>query len=186
MKDVEIYIDIALFNIIDSNVKVLLENNNIIRRKVTDLKSIDDCAKEILTKYINNGVLKQCYTYTKIVDKKMVLDILYIGIINKDINLNFDSIDKCNNKIIESAFKYFKEEINKIEILKNLYSEFSLPELQRLCYNIYGVEIDRRNFRKRLIKLNIIENLNKISDNKKGRPSKLYKFKDNIEIKYLL
>lgn len=187
MNNVEVYIDIVLFNVEDGNIKVLLKNNNIIRKKVSKLIDINSCVLNELNKYINveNSILKQCYTYSKIEDKKIILDILYIGIINGTAT-SFDSVDKCNNKIIEDALKYFKEEINKIENLKKLYIEFSLPELQKIFIEVSGKEIDRRNFRKRLIKLNIIESLDKMSDNKKGRPSKLYKFKEGIDLEYLL
>lgn len=190
MKDVEIYVYIGLYNIVNSKVEILLNNNKILNGKMKNIENIDVFASNILKENtgISNNILKQCHTYTKIEKGKLVVDVLYIGIINKEINLlnydyRFSSDNTYNYK--EELLKYLKIEINKIDTLKKLYKEFSLPELQHLLENIFSIKIDRRNFRKRLIKLNVIEDLNKISDGKKGRPSKLYKFKDNINLKIL-
>ena len=63
--------------------------------------------------------------------------------------------------------------------------EFALPEIQKIYEHLLDKKYDRRNFRKKLIKLDVIEDLNKISENKKGRPAKLYRFKDITEDKIL-
>lgn len=191
MKDVEIYVYIGLYNIISNKIEVLLNNNNkVLNEKMKVIENIDFFASNVLKENtgISDDILKQCHTYTKIEDGKLVVDVLYIGIINKEINLLNSGYKFSSDNIYdyeEELLKYLKIEINKINTLKELYKEFSLPELQHLLENIFSIKVDRRNFRKRLIKLNVIEDLNKISDGKKGRPSKLYKFKDNIELKIL-
>ena len=58
-----------------------------------------------------------------------------------------------------------------------------MPELQKIYEGILDKTFDRRNFRKKILSLNIVDDTNKeVSINGK-KPSKLYKFKDKIEIK---
>ena len=190
MKDVEIYVYIGLYNIVNNKIEILLKDNELLNEKMNSIENIDIFASKVLKKYIDisNLSLTQCHTYTKKSDNKLIIDILYIGIINDSVKMldyNCKFIDDIEYKYKEELLKYLRIEINKIDILKTLYKEFSLPELQYLLENILSIKIDRRNFRKRLIKLNVIEDLNKISNSKKGRPSKLYKFKDNIKLKIL-
>lgn len=190
MKDVEIYVYIGLYNIINNKIEILLKDNELLNEKMNSIENIDVFASKVLKKYIDisNLSLTQCHTYTKKNNNKLIIDILYIGIINDSVKMldyNCKFIDDIEYKYKEELLKYLRIEINKIDILKTLYKEFSLPELQYLLENIFSIKIDRRNFRKRLIKLNVIEDLNKISNSKKGRPSKLYKFKDNIKLKIL-
>lgn len=58
-----------------------------------------------------------------------------------------------------------------------LEEEFPLPDLHRLYETLYGQKIDRRNFSKKILQLDILEDLNKFQPHVgRGRPSKLYKF----------
>ena len=53
-----------------------------------------------------------------------------------------------------------------------------MPELQRLFELVRGKKIDRRNFRKKLLKLDVIEDTNEKNVTMTGRPAELYRFKD--------
>ncbi len=58
-----------------------------------------------------------------------------------------------------------------------LDEQFPLPDLHRLYETLYGEKIDRRNFSKKILQLDILEDLNKFQSHAgRGRPSKLYKF----------
>ncbi len=58
-----------------------------------------------------------------------------------------------------------------------LDEQFPLPDLHRLYETLYGQKIDRRNFSKKILQLDILEDLNKFQAHEgRGRPSKLYKF----------
>lgn len=58
-----------------------------------------------------------------------------------------------------------------------LDEEFPLPDLHRLYETLYGEKIDRRNFSKKILQLDILEDLKKFQPHEgRGRPSKLYKF----------
>ena len=58
-----------------------------------------------------------------------------------------------------------------------LDEQFPLPDLHRLYETLYGQKIDRRNFSKKILQLDILEDLNKFQTKiGRGRPSKLYRF----------
>jgi 8-oxo-dGTP diphosphatase len=57
-----------------------------------------------------------------------------------------------------------------------LPKEFLFSELENLYCTILEKEIDRRNFRKKILSFEIVEETQKFGNTTKGRPAKLYKF----------
>ncbi|MDP5231197.1 MAG: NUDIX hydrolase [Cellulophaga sp.] len=57
-----------------------------------------------------------------------------------------------------------------------LNNEFLFSDLENLYSTILEKNIDRRNFRKKLLSFDILEETEKFSDKKNGRPAKLFKF----------
>lgn len=191
--DTEVSCIINIFTIIDSKINLLVKNDN----SIINIECLDDL-DSVCMKYINENLkiedlkLDQYYTFS---DKQenLKLSILYIGIINKDsisLNNSFKFIElnnlNCNNKYIYKSIEYLKKNLVLSNVIKKVFSNlFILPELQKTYENLFNIKYDRRNFRKRLVKLDIIEDSNTYSDGKNGRPAKLYKFKnieDNIMI----
>jgi 8-oxo-dGTP diphosphatase len=54
--------------------------------------------------------------------------------------------------------------------------KFTLTQLQRLYEIILGRELDKRNFRKKILGMNILEELQEIEAGGARRPAKLYRF----------
>ena len=184
---------INIFTVIDGKINLLVKNNKIIEI---------DCLDEfdlVNSNYIKNNIeidninLKQYYTFSEKTENQLKLSILFIDIINfSDIHLNemfdffeLDKLDK-NNIYISKSIEYLKEKLIFNSTMKKLYpNEFILPEIQKIYENLFDKQIDRRNFRKKLIKLDIIQDLDKINSSKTGRPAKLYKFNEIKEEKIL-
>lgn len=97
---------------------------------------------------------------------------------------NVPNLAFLHNDILNSAVEKLKDLIVQSDILKALLpKEFTMPELQNLYEGILNKNFDRRNFRKKILSLNIIEDTNKEVSINGNKPSKLYKFKDKIECK---
>ena len=60
-------------------------------------------------------------------------------------------------------------------LLSFLPAEFTMPELQKLYEAILGRSVDRGNFRKRILKLNILDKTGEIKANTGQRPPELYR-----------
>ena len=125
--------------------------------------------------------------------------VTYIGIIDaskveivkstlKTSNAEWFSIDEVphlaydHNEIITDAIKKLKEEILKTDLLKVFFpSGFTLPELQKVYESILEKKLDRRNFRKKILNMDMIipTDEEKIFAGKKK--AKIYKFKEKEE-----
>lgn len=148
---------------------------------------------------------EQCYTFSHL-DRNLdnrTIAISYIGLIDnitlylkqedkKDIELEWFDIDVIpkmgydHEIIIMKLISYFKSKIVNSNILKKLFpSDFTLPELQHVYEQVLEVELDRRNFRKKLLNLGYIESTGENNEGYTGRPAKLYRFKDDFEAKDL-
>lgn len=90
---------------------------------------------------------------------------------------NIPELGYDHKEILDEAIETLKHKIFKTSIIKKLFPEtFTLPALQTTYESILGIKLDRRNFRKKLITENIIEETNETLKTDKSKPSKLYKF----------
>ena len=185
---------INIFTVIDGNINLLVKSDE----SLITVSCLDDL-DFVCNKYINENIkiknlsLNQCHTFSDKEDS-LNISIVYVGIINKDdieLNDNFkfkimSSLD-YNNKYISKSIEYLKQNLVLTNTIKKIFSnEFVLPELQKTYENLFNLKYDRRNFRKKLIKLNIIEYSNKYSKCSNGRPAKLYRFKDVEDNKIII
>jgi len=82
-----------------------------------------------------------------------------------------------HQKIIDVAFDRLQQKIQYQPIGFNLLKkEFPFSDLENVYQSIIGHKIDRRNFRKKILSFGILDETNKFSDKKGGRPAKLFKF----------
>jgi len=80
--------------------------------------------------------------------------------------------------ILEACLERLRQEIIEHPIVFNLLPQkFSLRQLQELYQAILGVELDRRNFRKKISIKDWLIDLNEMETNVPHRPGKLYQLK---------
>jgi 8-oxo-dGTP diphosphatase len=98
---------------------------------------------------------------------------------------NVDDIRKLafdHKLILDSCLQRLRDKILDHPVIFNLLPEkFSLRELQDLYEAILGVELDRRNFRKRITIKNWLVDLNEMEEDVPHRPGKLYKLKSQLK-----
>ena len=155
--------------------------------------------------YLKTGIkdieLKLCTVYDEIKTTKnfRMIAISYIGLIDKDkveilketiktSNAEWFSLDQIptlayeHNEILEESIKYLKKEILNTNILKVFYPKgFTIPELQKITESILNKELDRRNFRKKILSLDFIYDTNKYRNVDGKKPAKVYNFKNNYD-----
>lgn len=92
-----------------------------------------------------------------------------------------------HNVILEEAISILRKKIVKTNFLKHFYpSTFTLPELHRTYEVLLNKEIDKRNFRRKIISLGLITDTKKTTSARSKKPAKLYKFKAKIKEKDIL
>ncbi|HEX8014984.1 MAG TPA: NUDIX domain-containing protein [Flavobacterium sp.] len=92
--------------------------------------------------------------------------------INEVPTLAFD-----HNSILKKAIERLKAKLTYEPVGFDLLpKEFLFSELENLYCTILEKEIDRRNFRKKILSFEIIEETEQFGSSKSGRPAKLFKF----------
>lgn len=83
-----------------------------------------------------------------------------------------------HKQILETCLNRLQQQVMEHPVIFNLLPEkFSLRQLQELYQAILGVELDRRNFRKKIILKDWLVDIKEIEEDVPHRPGKLYKLK---------
>jgi 8-oxo-dGTP diphosphatase len=86
-----------------------------------------------------------------------------------------------HNKILEAALTKLRERVRMEPIGFNLLPEkFTITELQTLYEQILDTKFDKRNFRKKLAKMNLLIDTNEKQQNVSHRAAKLYRFDKKV------
>jgi 8-oxo-dGTP diphosphatase len=86
--------------------------------------------------------------------------------------------------IMDACLQRLREQVMEHPVIFNLLPEkFSLRELQELYEAILGVDLDRRNFRKKMALKNWLVDLDEMEDDVPHRPGKLYKMRPEFRKK---
>ena len=90
---------------------------------------------------------------------------------------NIPELAYDHNELLPKGLETLKEKIENTDILKALFSNgFTLPELQKTYESIFDKNFDRRNFRKKMLGLDLIYDTEKEVVFGGNKPAKLYKF----------
>lgn len=165
-------------------------------------ETIEECAGETIQEYlgITDIYTKQCNVFSKVdrlPNERIVANSL-IALVDKEtltlkrkttgydgVWFPIEEIPKMvfdHTEILRDAISYLKMQLNNVELLKVLFpSDFTMPELQIVYEQILEKELDRRNFRKKILHLDLLEDTGYKNNVGNGRPAKLYRFKDKEE-----
>lgn len=87
-----------------------------------------------------------------------------------------------HSEILKQAIEFLKVKIFNSQILKNLFpKKFTLPQLYGAYKSILNRDIDRRNFRKKLISDGIIQDTGEILNQEGKKSAKLYSFGKSLK-----
>ena len=124
-----------------------------------------------------------------------VVTIAYYSLIRiKDYSLNVEKLDLearwhsiqsigklafDHNEILETCYERLKKGLQERPVgFSMLPKKFSLRQLQNLYEVVLGIEVDRRNFRRKLRSHNVLVELPESQTGVMHRPAKLYRFDD--------
>lgn len=164
-------------------------------------ETIEECASEALYEWVGlrDVYMEQCNVYSNLnrIPVERVIGNSLVGIV--DIQTYEWKRKKRNDvvawfpvgevpkvvydhaEIISDASKYVKRRLRNINYLKRLFpTDFSLTELQTVCEQVLGHSLDRRNFRKKIVNMDILEETGDKNQDTNGRPAQLYRFKEDI------
>jgi 8-oxo-dGTP diphosphatase len=117
-----------------------------------------------------------------------LIDIKTHKLQHSETNLHWHDVDDMcqmafdHKMILDICLQCLREKVMEHPLVFNLLPEkFSLRELQDLYEAILGVDLDRRNFRKRIMLKNWLVDLNEMEEDVPHRPGKLYKLKNQLK-----
>ena len=207
----QIEVIINIFTVIDGKIKILLFRRDeepfkgywmLPSNLLMTTETIEDCANDTIYEFsgYKNLVLFSSNVESKIdrlPNDRIVANSLIAVLDNERVNFkrekrkitnewfDIDSIPKTifdHNEIIQKAIKNLKNKIKRNEIVDIFFpSDFTLPELQSIYEQAFDKKLDRRNFRKKMINLHLVEDTGYKNTGGNGRPPKLYRFTENIQ-----
>jgi 8-oxo-dGTP diphosphatase len=166
---------------------------------VLDDESLEEAVERELREEtgIKINYLEQLYTFgkTKRDPRSRVVSVAYFGLIKPSAFKIFASTDAEEVqwfKITElPSLSFDHDEILKLAIARLqgkityeplgfelLDNKFPFSDLEKLYTTLLGRSIDRRNFRKKILSLNILDELDEKLSKGSGRPANLFKFND--------
>lgn len=165
---------------------------------VKDDETLNDAVNRELKEEagIKVNYLEQLYTFGDNINRDprfRVISVAYFALVNSTkltLKADTDAEDAkwfpLNNlpqlafdhkDILKSAYQRLQNKLTYQPIGFDLLpNEFLFSDLETLYCTILEKEIDRRNFRKKILSFGIIEETNHYSSKKSGRPAKLFKF----------
>jgi 8-oxo-dGTP diphosphatase len=164
---------------------------------VLEDESLEDAVERELNEEtgIKVNYLEQLYTFGKPKrdPRNRVVTVAYYGLINQnkfELFADTDAEDAQwfnvkdlpklafdHDTILNVAVERLRGKISYEPIGFELLGEkFPFSELHKLYETVYGMSIDRRNFKKKFLQLNILEELDEKVSQGKGRPGSLFRF----------
>ena len=198
-------VDCIIFGFDDDGLKVLIVNRRVEPQKgawslmggfVDEDENIVDAAKRVLKSLtgLKNIFLEQLGAYGSVERDPgaRVISIAYYALIRTDeyneemgkkhgahwLKLNeMPDLIFDHNKMIEAALQTLRTKTKTQPIGFELLPEkFTLPQLQQLYEAIHGQVLDKRNFRKKILSMNVLKKLNEKDKTHSRKGAFLYEF----------
>lgn len=200
-------VDVVIFTIQDGDLKVLISDINRpphyvnIPGLIGGLIDIEETAEDAIKRHVTekmgvpNIYVEQLYTFSeKERDlRNRVISVAYIGLVSAENakmcvkkNNKWASVKGIgtlaydHNKMLDMAVERLRGRLSYTNIARFLLSKnFTLSELQTVYEVIQNQTFDKRNFRKKILSLDVLEDTGNTQEGVRNRPAALYYFKGN-------
>jgi len=202
-------VDVVLFSVRSSNLKVLLVCRSAAPFRGRWClpggfgrlsESLDDAARRRLQEEtdVHDICLEQLYTFgTPRRDPRgRVISVAYFALVADDVNAhanaegvqvdwypvpNLPELAFDHGEIVHYALQRLRYKLEYTSVgFELLPNEFTLTELQTAYETVLGENLDKRNFRRRILEAGILSETNRYRESEgQGRPARLYRYKKN-------
>lgn len=188
MINMKLNIKLVVFSIEASKLKIYLTGNTLPSGILGLNIPVDKAAEKLFDKFLKiprkDIYSEQLYTFS--FEKNEVTLVYYFLIpehkIYPDHN-NWKPIsglraDKNSQEIIDYALQRLRWKIEYTNVVYSLLPmEFTFSQLQAVYEAILGKTLDKRNFRKKILSLNILKDTGHLKNLGKARPAEMFSFK---------
>ncbi len=198
-------VDVVVFAVVEGKLSVLLGEVNRppyytnIEAFIGGIINSEETAEEALLRHIATKTnlkklyTEQLYTFTDIErdPRSRVVSVSYLGLLRPELieaelasGLRWCPVKQLpdlaydHNQMYKTAIDRLRGKVSYTTIAQFLLpKEFTLSELQNTYELILGKEVDKRNFRKKILALDIVDETGEMQSGVKNRPAALYRFK---------
>jgi 8-oxo-dGTP diphosphatase len=161
-------------------------------------ETLDEAAKRVLFQKTNIGDihLEQLYSFGDLTrdSRGRIVSVAYFALVPDSQTYSLKTMDYYDQiswkeidllpalafdhkKIIEYALERLQSKLEYTNIVYSLLpKQFTLTQLQFVYEIITGQPVDKRNFRKKIIGLNLVKSTGKVQKYEAHRPAELYQF----------
>ena len=177
-----VVIKVVIFTVDGDQLKVFLPLGKLTQGSVAEQESLDKAVMKLCP--FPGGYLEQLYTFSR---RKGIEIVYYILLPHYTVTSakNWVSVRKIKKnsfddyEVVTYALQRLRWKVEYTNVVYSLLSEeFTLSELQRTYETILGKELDKRNFRKKILSLGIIKATGKYRKGSVARPALIYSFKE--------
>lgn len=202
-------VDCIIFGFRDDKLSLLLQKRNFEPAKgefslmggfVQENESVDDAARRVLTELtgLTDIYMEQVGAFGAVGREpdERVVSVAYYALINiddydqelvKNHNAFWVAMDERptlifdHDEMVSKALVKMRGMASEYPIIFYLLSkEFTLSKLQTLCEAIYGMSLDKRNFRKQVAQTACVEKVGTIDKSESKRGAALYRFNESV------
>ena len=186
-------IKVVAFTVVDGKLLVFLNNGLLPQGELQENESLDTAAIRIFKKFLQilpkESYLEQLYTFSKARNIEVVYYILLPGYTLKSL-ANWYSLERSDlarqedKEIISYAVQRLQWKIEYTNVVYSLLPDrFTLSELQQTYEAILGNQLDKRNFRKKILSLKLLKDTGKKRTGTVARPASVYEFRKRSPVR---
>ena len=186
----QVTVQIVIFTIFQGNLNILSSYGELPGQKLSSGQSVEKAANNLFENAVNISPSRvfseQLFTFSFPNQAEIVVGYYYLVPFQLITKIKSgDSLiaqDNFKNKEDRDVVNYAVQRLRwKVEYTNAVYSllpnEFTLSELQATYEAILGRNLDKRNFRKKILSLGLIKSIGKKKRGVAARPAEIYTFK---------
>lgn len=188
MTNLQLNIKLVVFSVVESRLKTYLTGNTLPSGLLEKDVSVDRAAEKLFDKFLKISrediYSEQLYTFS--FQNNQITVVYYFLVPDHKISSNMQNwvdvestkINKIDHKIIFYARQRLQWKIEYTNAVFSLLPrEFTFSQLQSAYEAILGKTLDKRNFRKKILSLNILKDTGHLKNLGKARPAEMFAFK---------
>jgi 8-oxo-dGTP diphosphatase len=195
-------VDVVVFTLIDDVLHVLLQPHNseyykgklaLVGGIIYESESTDEAAQRILAQksHVSPDYIEQLQTFSAINRDKRnrVVSVAHLALLRNPLDIvvpagtlfvpvtAVSSLAYDHTEMLQVAIGRLQAKLGYTTIAKYLLpAQFTLTQLQTLYESILATTIDKRNFRKKILALRLVEETGERQSGVQNRPASLYRF----------
>ncbi len=198
-KQTDLIVKLVIFSVSRDSLQIFYPAEKLPTGKVWERENLDNIAKRVFKQKLNvplaSCYFEQLYTYSVLQNQALTVSIVYyvllpFYLIPAKSRENLINVEKVEKKAKDKqAIQYAVQRLRwKVEYTNVVYSllprEFTFSQLQTVYEAVLGRSLDKRNFRKKILSLNILIPTGEKIQKGRARPAQLYSFSER-ELKYV-